>query len=268
MLTRSLAAWFRLRSKPIRRKPALPLWARIGQYEPERLEDRIAPAIGTSFLAMQSSESGFVPPDSNGDVGPTQVLAAANGVIRVFDKAGNVGGLSESTNTFFNSVRNSSNVSDPHVRYDRLSGRWFVTAINVTNPNNRVLIAVSTGSTITGHSSFSFFQFRQDQIGTQPNADTNAFADYDTLGVDKFALYIGVVMFNPNYNGSTGFVVNKNDLINGTLTVTAFRQIGSPVTGVGIRIPQGVNNDDPNATEGYFIGVDSGFYGKLDMIRI
>src|SRR5262249_39223028 len=106
--------------------------------------------------------------------------------------------------------------------------------------------------------------------GAQPNADTNAFADYDTLGVDKFALYIGVVMFagGTTYNGSTGFVVNKNDLINGTLTVTAFRQIGSPVTGVGIRIPQGGNNDDPNATEGYFIGVDSGFYGKLDIIRI
>ena len=69
-----------------------------------------------------------------------------------------------------------------------------------------------------------------------------------------------------NYNGATGFVVNKTDLINGTLTVTAFRQIGTANS--GIRVPQGVNNDDPNATEGYFIGVDGAQYGRLDMIRI
>src|SRR6185295_16076733 len=110
---------------------------------------RIAPAIGTSFLAIQSSESGFIPPDSNGDVSPTQVLTAANGRIKVFSKTGTLGGLNESTDAFFATVR-SAGTSDPHVRYDRLSGRWFVTAIDVASVN-KVLIAVSKGSTITDH---------------------------------------------------------------------------------------------------------------------
>ena len=61
---------------------------------------------------------------------------------------------------------------------------------------NRVVIAVSSGSTITSESSFSFFQFQHDQVGPTPNADSGGFADYDTLGVDASALYIGVNVFN------------------------------------------------------------------------
>jgi hypothetical protein len=264
MLTRSFASLFRRKSKPIRRNPAPPLALRFAPGV-ERLEDRVAPAIGTSFLASQLSESGFIPPDSNGDVSPTQILVAANGRIKVFSKTGVLGGLNVTTDAFFSTVR-SAGTSDPHVRYDRLSGRWFVTMIDVASVN-KVLIAVSKTSTITDQTSFNYFGFRHDSIGPQPNPDNNEFADYDTLGVDKFALYIGVSMFSGNnYAGATGFVVNKNDLINGTLTVNAFRQIGT--SSGGIRTPQGVNNDDPNATEGYFIGVDGGFYGRLDVIRI
>src|SRR5262249_11346153 len=63
-----------------------------------------------------------------------------------------------------------------------------------------------------------------------------------------------------------GFVINKADLINGTLTVTPFRQIGTGTS--GMYVPQGVNNDDPNATEGYFIGTDQGAFSKLNIRRI
>src|SRR5574337_785128 len=149
--------------------------------------------VGTSFLGPRLSESGFIPPDSMGAVGPSQVLVIANGRIKVFDKSGVLGGLNATTDTFFASVRTAS-TSDPHVRYDRLSGRWFVTMIDVASVN-RVLIAVSNSSTITSTSSFTFFSFQHDLVGTTPNAATGLFADYDTLGVDKFALYIGVNMF-------------------------------------------------------------------------
>src|SRR5205085_11843321 len=91
--------------------------------------------VGVSVPGPGLGESGFIPPDSVGDVGPTQILVAANGRIKVFDKAGNLGGLNETTDTFFQSVRNGSGTSDPHIRYDRLSGRWFVTAINVATPD-------------------------------------------------------------------------------------------------------------------------------------
>src|SRR5437870_13533716 len=70
----------------------------------EMLETRIlfAPqTIGTSFLGAKVSESGLIPPDSMGEVGPTQILICENGRIKVFDKNGVPGGLNETTDPFF-----------------------------------------------------------------------------------------------------------------------------------------------------------------------
>jgi uncharacterized repeat protein (TIGR01451 family) len=236
--------------------------------------------VGTSFLGARLSESGFIPPDSVGDVGPSQVLVAVNGRIKVFDKSGALGSLNATLNNFFASVGGTTNgTTDPHVRYDRLSGRWFITAIDLgsggseVGPND-VLIAVSSGSTITGTGSFTFFQFQQDSVGPAPNPDTNGFADYDTLGVDKFALYIGVNMFNQSttaFLGTTGYVVNKASVLSGgPIVVTAFRQMAGTAcpSGAGPLTPQGVSDDDPAATEGYFIGADLCAFSLLQIRRV
>ena len=225
--------------------------------------------VGVTFDGPQLSESGFIPPDNNGDVGPTQILVIANGRVKVFDKTGVLGALNTTTDNFFSTVRNGSGTSDPHIRYDRLTQRWFITMINVATPD-RILIAVSSGPTITGSSSFTFYYFQHDLVGTTPNSDTGGFADYDTFGLDKYALYIGVNVFNAAGNavlGTTGFVINKSSIIAGTLTVTPFRQL-TDGSNTGPWTPQGVNNDDPSATEGYFIGVDFMVYSQLDIRRV
>src|ERR1039458_1177496 len=161
---------------------------------------------------------------------------------------------------FFASVLHSSSTSDPRVRFDRLSGRWFITMITVNTPNF-VLIAVSSGPTITSASSFTFFSFQ---------ASSSNFGDYDTLGVDANALYIGVNVFSGNsFVNTTGFVVNKANLLSGTLTVTTFANL---ITGGrnshGPFAPQGVNNDDPTAIQGYFLGVDDRSTGTLALRRV
>jgi PKD repeat protein len=230
---------------------------------------RAPQVVATSFLGAQISDTvGYIPPDSMGAVGPSQVMVIVNGRIKVFNKGGVVGGLNADTDVFFASVT-SAGTSDPHVRYDRLSQRWFITMIDLGNPN-KVVIAVSSGSTISDTSSFTFYQFQHDLVGTTPNSDTGGFADYDTLGVDKFALYVGVNEFNAAgtaFLGTTGYVVNKSNLLAGTLTVTAFRQL-APSSGSGPYTPQGVANDDPNATEGYFIGVDNSGASALIVRRV
>ncbi len=233
---------------------------------------QIPQGIGTSFLGTQFSETpGFIPPDSMGAVGPSQVMVIVNGIIRLYTKSG-AAQFGMGTDNFFASVR-SAGASDPHVRYDRLSQRWFVTMIDVANIRNRVLIAVSSGPVITSLSTFSFFQFQHDLVGATPNSDTDHFADYDMLGVDRNAVYIGANIFGTSMGGgvigTTGYVVNKSNLLSGILTVTAFRQIGAVNgTGAGPWSPQGVDNDDPAATEGYFIGVDRFLSGTLYIRRI
>lgn len=226
--------------------------------------------VGTSFAGPGLSDSpGIVPPDTMGDVGPTQILVGLNGRIRVYSKTGAVGPLDVGLDSFFNSVR-SAGTSDPFVRYDRTSGRWFVSAIDVATPN-RVLLAVSSGPTITGAASFTFFQFRHDLVGTTPNSDTGGFCDYLSMGVDANAVYLGGNIFNAagtSFIGTTGYVVRKSSVTGGgPIVATAFRQMAAG-GGAGPFAPRGVDQTDPAATEGYYIGVDNSVFSRLTIRRI
>ena len=75
----------------------------VAQWPPA-LGGQMAPlnpqTVGTSFKGVGISESGYIPPDSMGDVGPTQILMHVNGRIKVFDKAGALGPLDASDATF------------------------------------------------------------------------------------------------------------------------------------------------------------------------
>src|SRR5438477_281562 len=107
-----------------------------------------AESAGSTTKVAEADLSGRAIP-SRLVAGPTQILAASNGRIKVFDKAGVLGALNVSDSTFWAS-QTTSGISDPEVRYDRLSGRWFVMAIDLLATNNRLLVAVSSGPTITG----------------------------------------------------------------------------------------------------------------------
>ena len=227
--------------------------------------------IGTSIAGPGRGADGIsaIPPDSVGDVGPTQVLMHANGRVKVYDKfTGAVGGLDVLDTTFWNSVRGGIGISDPRVEYDRLSGRWFLCMINVASTSNRIMIAVSSGPTITNTASFTFFQFAMDFAPA--GIDAGHFADYPTLGVDSNALYIGTNNFTSSvgsFANTTGYVVNKANLLASTLTVTAFRGLAVGA-GTGPYTPQGVSNDDATFTEGYFIGTDNVNFSQLDIRRV
>jgi hypothetical protein len=252
--------------------PAVPQWpVPESSLEQQRPLEILSPqTIGTNFdgvSRLPGGESGNIPPDSVGDVGPTQILVASNGRIKVFSKAGVLGGLNATLDTFFNSVRNAAGTTDPHIRYDRLTQRWFVVIINLTTTNNRVLVAVSSGPTIVSSASFTFFFFQHNTVA--PAGDAGLFADYPTLGVDKNALYIGTNNFTSAgaFSSTTGFVVQKTSVLGaGPIVVSAFRNLHS--CGIGMLTPQGVDNDDPASTEGYFIGISACLASTLTVRRI
>ncbi len=225
---------------------------------------------GTNFTGATISDTpGFVPPDTMGAVGPTQYIVTVNGRFQSFSKTTGLadGALNVDPDVFFSSVR-TDNTSDPRVRYDRLSGRWFITMIDVNGTDNRILIAVSSESAVTSASNFTFFDIPSDS--TSPTRTSSDFADYDTLGIDANALYVGTNVFSGTgaFKGTDGYVVRKSSVLGGgPIVVTVFRNLALG-SGDGPFTPQGVDNYDPNATEGFFIGASNAFFGELVLRRV
>jgi hypothetical protein len=231
--------------------------------------------LGTSFTGATlggANPTNAIRPDTMGAAGPTQFIVAVNGRIVSFNKATGAadGILNTTTDNFFTSVRNSSVTQYPRIRFDRLANRWIMLISTIATPN-RILLAVSDTATITASSVWTFFFFQQDQA--PPTGDATCRADYPTLGIDANALYIGVNQFcgSPlSFGNSAVFVVRKSSVLGaGPIVVTAFRNlILAPPNGPGMFAPQGVDNFDPAATEGYFIGVDNSSFGTLIIRRV
>jgi hypothetical protein len=279
--TKNEYEFFMERRSTLRQNPASPLSATWPPTDPEPVTDtqsatppiRNTPqTVGRNFLGASRIESGgFTPPDSHGAVGPTQVVVAANVFMRSFNKAtGDPDGvLNLSLSAFFSSVSGGAGLSDPRVKFDPISRRWFVSIIT-TSTTNQILLAVSSGPNITSTSSFTFFSFAATDGG---GSETQTpFADYDTLGIDARGVYLCVNMFNTAGNallGSTVFVLNKANLLapSPTVTVTAFRRLNNG-SGAGPSTPYVADNPDPEATEAYLIGPDNVSLGLLVLRRI
>src|SRR3954447_5962485 len=229
---------------------------------------RSALSQGTSFLGADSNDSGFIPPDSMGAVGPTQVLVFVNGHMRLFDKQGDPDpSLDVSDTAFWTPVRNGKQVTDPGVEYDRLSQRWIVSGINITSTNNRLMVAVSDGPTLTDQTSFDYFSFNSGD----PLSGPDRFADYPQLAVDDNAIYIGVNEFTSStgsFAGTSVYVVRKSSATSGgPLFVTGFRAVGGPGA-QGPDSPQPASTADPAVDAGYIVGPDNQLANRLDVQRI
>ena len=226
--------------------------------------------LGLTFLGATLADANAFPPDVMGMVGSTQFIVAINGRIRSFNKTTGAadGVLNADMDVFFSTVMSTQSgtfTSDPRIRYDRITGRWFVIIIDVPAGTgtiaNRLLIAVSNTSTIAGGTVWTYFYF-------VPNA--SQFADYPTLGIDKNALYIGFNMFtlSGSYAGTIGYVVKKSSILaSGPIVATSLGTFATS-SGVGPFTPQGIDNFDTTATEGYFIGCDNASYGLLQIRRV
>jgi hypothetical protein len=237
--------------------------------------------VGTvNFTAATLPDCSGYPPDTMGTAGPSQFVIALNGRIRSFNKSTGVadGGINAATDSFFSSVMTptspgKNSTSDPRIRFDRLSGRWFVSMIDVPGNNaalpNRIMLAMSSSGVIQANTAWTFFQFQHDLVGPTPNVDTGQFADYPTLAVDANALYLGVNVFSTagGFLNTTVYVVRKASLISGgPIVVTAFR--GLITAGSGIFTPHGADNYDSTAAEGYIAGVDRIDRTALRLLRI
>jgi hypothetical protein len=87
-------------------------------------------AASTGVIGLSRSESGgWIPPDTQIGVGPNHIVEAVNLEMRIWQKNGTLVSSTD-LNTFFGT---SAQLSDPKIRFDPLSNRWFIAVISYNN---------------------------------------------------------------------------------------------------------------------------------------
>lgn len=179
------------------------------------------PAFTTNFAGLAFPDSqcgaGCEPPDTQVAVGPSNVVETTNIVARIFDKSGNI--VSTLNLNTLMGVDPAIFSSDPRVRYDTISQRWFISFLIFdtddinTAENGFFYLAVSTSSDPT--QPFNVYQF---ETG-------GAFPDQPSLGFNDDKVVTGGNSFECEptdcgdvtepYLGMEFIVWNKADLIAG-----------------------------------------------------
>jgi hypothetical protein len=170
----------------------------------------ISPSATTGFLGLRRSESGgWVPPDTQVGAGPNHVFEAVNLEGRVWAKDGTLV-KSFDLNTFFGTT---AQLSDPKIRFDAASGRWFVAVISYNNSFTAGAwrLAVSTSSDPSG----TFVLYTASTTKSAP--------DFPALGIsdDKVVLTANAFRGN-NFLGTEFIVIDKAGLVAGGSAHSAF----------------------------------------------
>jgi len=222
----------------------------------------------SSFAALTLADTAAIPPDASLGVGPSQVLVIANGRLRSFNKGTGLadGVLDINPNTFFGSVRAGGGVFGGRVKFDRWTGRWFISMTTDAAPA-RLVLASSNSATLTSATTWRFSAF-DNTFATDFIAACAV--DMPTLAVDSEALYLGVNQFCGGvYAGTSGFVVRKSSALDtAPLVVTAFHNLTGSAGGAGPYAPRGVDNVETPTTVGYFVGVDNAAFSQVVIRRV
>jgi hypothetical protein len=203
------------------------------------------PAVTTSFQGLTQYDTAafarnFIPPDTMGAAGKTQLMEFVNGAVAVYDKTTGATLSKVSDLSFWAAAGKTGANGDSRVMYDAAADRWI--ALSFAASTSTIQIAVSdTSNALGGWKSTSFVGF----AGT---------ADYPTLALDNNLAYIGTNNFNSsgNFRGTSLnliplaslFAAGGPTIAGAAAIVTPY----SPVTGGadgGFAI-QGVNSSDGN----------------------
>jgi subtilisin-like proprotein convertase family protein len=182
-----------------------------------------APAIpsSTSFEGISIFDTitlgqGFLPPDTEGDVGPNHYVQSVNSTWRVWNKAGAPLTPVMTLGSLWASIPGpcaNTNAGDPIVLYDSYADRWLISQFcTVANPNNHQLIAISKTSDPTG--AYFLYDFMM------PN---NKFNDYPKFGVWPDGYYMTDNQFNQAgtaFLGGGAFAFDRAKMLAGNPTAS------------------------------------------------
>jgi hypothetical protein len=221
-----------------------------------------AQSIGLNFEASlfapdreTSTYSKYIPPDTDGAVGPNHIVELINDHYSIFRKSDGVrlNPVTDRDVEFWNQagipIVDPPGLTDPRIVFDKSSQRWF--AAEITYPflgpaiiPNDVLIAVSKTSDPT--QGWRGYRIAGTDPGTNPDPSagpagpTGFIVDYPVLGVNAQGVYVTTNNFKFDlgigdfaFDSMSMFVINKPDLTSGkTPHVGRFSGLDANVYGV------------------------------------
>ena len=229
----------------------------------KRTDDRIQLAKNaafTSFTTVTYEDTPQQNPDTGGAVGPMQFVTAVKGRIRSHLKDGTLDGvLNVTLDHFFDMLSDGNFVTDPHIRYDKFSQRWFIIAITANfAEESKLVLAVSDSSVLTKDTVWSFCSVSSKNKGFNPDGEPTRFFDFPSLGIDQQAVYAGMVVMdqlNRNFITSAAIVFQKSSLFSGPgAQVTIFPNLFDQETKEGAQVLQVADNFDATEGPGWLIG--------------
>jgi subtilisin-like proprotein convertase family protein len=165
---------------------------------------RTPPSVG--FQGMPNI-SGFVPPDTEGAVGPLHFVQQINSTTQIFLKDGTPTGAAFNTNTLwsgFGGRCQTDNSGDAIALYDEQADRWVLTQFAVGGSPELVCFAVSQTNDPTG--AYHLYSVQTPRfpdyykLGVWPAANNNAYfmgtnsgtqGAYDVFALDRERMLVG-----------------------------------------------------------------------------
>ncbi len=165
----------------------------------------------TGLTGLRFSESGgYVPPDTQIGVGPNYIVEAVNLEMRIWDRSNLTLPQTSSLCSFFNV--SCSSLSDPKIRFDPVSQRWFIAAItyNTSFTAGAWRLAVSVDQ-----NPFTFVRWT--------NPTSKSAPDFPAIGINDDKVVLTANAFRGNsFLGTEFLVINKANLLaNGTTSAAS-----------------------------------------------
>lgn len=173
--------------------------------------------LGSNFTGSSLfAQSGSVPPDTMGAIGPNHFVELINGRYRAYNRTG----VEQQTSTllsFFQTATGDNtlnDVFDPRINFDKATGLWYaVAAAQRRSSGSSFVVAVSNTSNPTGG-----------WTGRRVDADAGntLWLDFPTVGYNGQSYVVSANMFaisNDAYSTTRNWILPKNNIIAGTPTI-------------------------------------------------
>jgi len=180
-----------------------------------------------SFAGIKMQENQGSIPDTMGTVGPSHFMVVLNDGVAAYNKYTGVRRsptppttsadffrVTVSSGPYAGTYPTASSASDPRILYDHdpVSQRWVASALDVGS--RHVLLAVSNGPDPVGNGGSTWVANNWTKYLVPLGGSCGT--DYDTLGVDSNAIYIGIRQSSCEPNTMKLAALPKSPLLDGS----------------------------------------------------